>query len=78
VRIRLACGEDLRLEVDDDGIGFDAVLPPPPDGRQHMGLFGIRERAAALGGVATVESTPGEGTRVRVAIPLQAMEGPSG
>jgi two-component system sensor histidine kinase UhpB len=78
VRIRLACGEDLRLEVDDDGIGFDAVLPPPPDGRQHMGLFGIRERAAALGGVATVESTPGEGTRVRVAIPLQAMEAPGG
>lgn len=74
VRIRIACPRDLELEVDDDGVGFDAVLPPPPDGRQHMGLFGIRERAAALGGEATVESTPGEGTRVRVTIPMQALD----
>jgi signal transduction histidine kinase len=39
-----------------------------------MGLFGIGERAAALGGEALVDSTPGEGTRVRVTIPLQALE----
>ena len=58
--------------------GSTPCCRPPPDGRQHMGLFGIRERAAALGGVASVESTPGEGTRVRVAIPLQALEGPRG
>jgi two-component system, NarL family, sensor histidine kinase UhpB len=78
VRIRLARRRDLELEVDDDGVGFDAAEPVPPDGRQHMGLFGIRERAAALGGKASVESSPGEGTRVRVAIPLYAPEGPRG
>jgi two-component system sensor histidine kinase UhpB len=71
VRVRLSRGRDLELEIEDDGIGFDSMRPVPPDSRQHMGLFGIRERAAALGGEARVESTPGEGTRVSVTIPLE-------
>ena len=74
VRIRLSYARDLELIVEDDGVGFDAGLPAPADGRQHMGLFGIGERAAALGGEALVDSTPGKGTRVRVTIPLQALE----
>ncbi|HEX6349127.1 MAG TPA: PAS domain S-box protein [Candidatus Dormibacteraeota bacterium] len=55
-----------RLEVDDDGRGFDAMSA---DG-QGQGLRNLRERAAALGGKLEVESTPGEGTTVRVRIPL--------
>lgn len=74
VRIRLSCAGDLQLIVEDDGVGFDAGQPESADGRQHMGLFGIRERAAALGGEALVESTPGVGTRVRVTIPLHALD----
>jgi two-component system, NarL family, sensor histidine kinase UhpB len=70
VRVRLSRGEGLELEIEDDGVGFDSERPVPPEGRQHMGLFGIRERAAALGGEARVESTPGQGTRVSVTIPL--------
>ena len=38
-------------------------------GLEH-GLLGIRERAALLGGVATLTSTPGEGSEVRVRFPL--------
>jgi two-component system sensor histidine kinase UhpB len=72
VRIRLAVGRLLELEIEDDGVGFDTEQIPPPDGRQHMGLFGIRERAAALGGEARIESSPGAGTRVRVHIPLES------
>ncbi len=72
VRVKLFRGHGLELEIEDDGIGFDSALPVPPDGRQHMGLFGIRERAAALGGEARVESVPGEGTRVSVTIPFEA------
>jgi two-component system sensor histidine kinase UhpB len=74
VRVRLSRGHGLELEIEDDGIGFDSTRPVPPDSRQHMGLFGIRERAAALGGEARVESTPGEGTRVSVTIPLDGTE----
>lgn len=75
VRIRLAVGRRLELEIEDDGAGFDTEQAPPPDGRQHMGLFGIRERAAALGGEARIESLPGEGTRVSVYIPLEPLAG---
>jgi signal transduction histidine kinase len=53
------------LEVDDDGRGFD---PGDPSGI-GQGLRNLRERADALGGRAEIDSTPGQGTRVRVTIP---------
>jgi two-component system sensor kinase len=62
-----------RLVVRDDGRGFDAgarrrgARPP-----HALGLVGIRERAAALRGVATIDSAPGRGTAVAVVLPLRA------
>lgn len=55
--------DEVLLDVRDDGRGFvpDHVRVTGPRGR---GLRGIRERAAALGGRADVESAPGEGTTV--------------
>ena len=53
---------DFRLEVSDDGRGFD------PD-RTHRGGFGLQtmqQRAAELAGTFTVKSSPGEGTRILV------------
>jgi len=61
-----------ELEVADDGRGFDLTTQ---DGRGH-GLPNIRERAAALGGEAQIESSPGMGTTIRIRIPLS--RGPSG
>jgi two-component system, NarL family, sensor histidine kinase UhpB len=52
----------LRLEIVDDGIGFD----PQRVGDEHFGLQGIRERARLLDGHATTDSTPGQGTRIVV------------
>ena len=57
----------LRLCVEDDGRGFDPDLLPPDAG---IGLAGMRERAAWLGGVFTVASAPGRGTRVQVEVAL--------
>lgn len=56
----------IELELKDDGSGFDAR----PDAAQkgHYGLIGMRERARLIGGVLTVESTPGAGTIVRLSI----------
>lgn len=71
VRVLLACDGALTLTVEDDGAGFDPAEAPGEEGTRHMGLFSIRERAAALGGEATIDSAPGEGTRVRVRIPLE-------
>jgi CheY-like chemotaxis protein len=53
----------LVLEVEDDGIGGAA---PSVDG----GLSGLADRLAALDGTLAVSSSPGEGTHIRVAIPL--------
>ena len=57
--------------VSDDGCGFDveATLRTPA-AWAHLGLHGMRERAALLGGTVTIESTPGEGTTIYVRIPL--------
>lgn len=59
---------EVILDVRDDGRGFDPEAPTRRGTRGH-GLPGIRDRAAALGGRVTVESAPGEGTSVSVALP---------
>ncbi|GEM_PF-531553 len=59
------CGEVL-----DNGIGFDPrtkAAPGSPSG--GLGLQGMQERAALVGGVVDITSTPEEGTRVLVRVP---------
>jgi signal transduction histidine kinase len=60
----------LHIEIEDDGRGFDpaSVASPAPSGR-GLGLLGMRERLALLGGSAEVSSSPGAGTRVVLTIP---------
>jgi PAS domain S-box-containing protein len=53
------------LEVDDDGRGFD-----PGTRGGGWGLRNLGERAAAMGGSLDIESVPGEGTTVRLRLPL--------
>lgn len=55
--------------VEDDGIGFDPMTRAAAgDGR--LGLVGMRERAALVGGTCAIESRSGAGTAVFVKIPL--------
>jgi len=66
VRLNLARdGALVTLEVVDDGIGFDLQAP-----RRGLGLKGIAERARLLNGSMELNSQPGQGTRIRVTIPL--------
>ena len=58
-------GDRLVLEVRDDGRGFD----PGADFEGH-GLASMRRRAAELGGTLDLLSNPGEGTRVRLEVPV--------
>lgn len=63
-----ATDAEVRLVVADRGRGFDR------EGRGRLpglGLIGMNERAQLLGGGATVESRPGEGTTVTVRLPLE-------
>lgn len=74
VGVELAVEEqEIRLDVVDDGVGFDPGRPDPSGGR-GLGIVGIMERAAIIGGVARVESTPEKGTRVSVRIPRVSLE----
>jgi signal transduction histidine kinase len=60
----------VRLQVRDDGLGFDASAKLGHDGGRHFGLLAMRERAAMLHGTLTVRSTPGAGTTVLAEIPV--------
>jgi len=59
-------GRDVRLEVRDWGIGFDAEAVT----EGHFGLEGIRQRVRLLGGRLTIESKRDSGTLVQVVVPI--------
>lgn len=61
--------QHVFARVSDDGVGFDPELPR----RRRFPRFGLaimRERAESIGGRLEVHSTPGEGTRVEVTLPI--------
>lgn len=58
------CEAGLR----DNGVGFDAAAT---GGSSHYGLKGMGERIRKIGGELTVDSEPGRGTDIRIAIPLR-------
>jgi signal transduction histidine kinase len=57
--------ERLSLSIQDDGLGFDVRQS------KGMGLLGIEERAARLGGTFKVHSEPGQGTVLQVELPFK-------
>lgn len=59
--------EEVLLEIVDDGAGFDPQKTP----KNHYGLINMRERAKKAGGEVSIESAPGQGTRVRLAVKPQ-------
>ncbi|MFJ2557285.1 MULTISPECIES: sensor histidine kinase [unclassified Streptomyces] len=63
-------GDEISLDIRDDGRGFDALAPPPRSGTGGFGLAGMRARAERLAGTVTVESAAGEGTAVSARVPL--------
>jgi PAS domain S-box-containing protein len=61
----------LYLEVRDDGIGASPDRLAAP---RSYGVMGMHERAAPFGGRVTIDSAPGQGTRVRLVMPLGARD----
>ena len=82
VLIEIGLEDDVfRIDIEDDGQGFDPEAVAHREGRRSWGLMGIRERAEILGGTARVESSPGKGAHVEVRIPVpreQAAEAAAG
>lgn len=73
IRITLAVrGSEARLEVSDDGDGFDgaeALMRRP-----GTGLFSMAERAALADGYLAIDSAPGRGTSVAAVVPLTGVD----
>ncbi len=62
--------QTVELCVNDDGCGFD---PSAPSVNGHFGLRGLKERARALGAELALDSTAGNGTRLRLRVPLAGL-----
>ncbi|RSS55664.1 sensor histidine kinase [Streptomyces sp. WAC01280] len=66
-------GDEITLDVRDDGRGFDPLALPDRSGDGGgFGLGGMRARAARLAGSVVVETAPGEGTAISARVPLGA------
>jgi signal transduction histidine kinase len=76
VRLEASSGT-LRVEVRDDGVGFD-----PEEAREFLksgrvGLASMRERAELAGGTLTVKSSRGEGTTIMATLPFDVLATPA-
>jgi two-component system, NarL family, nitrate/nitrite sensor histidine kinase NarX len=67
VRVLLSCNENqhIYLLIEDDGMGIVADISDAEPG-EHVGLTIMRERAQRIGAELTIESDPGEGTRIEL------------
>jgi signal transduction histidine kinase len=64
-------GAEVRCSVCDDGRGFATTSAPAPGVPRGLGLAGIRERLAPLGGALEIRSRPGAGTELTIRIPIE-------
>lgn len=63
-------GDEVILDIRDDGVGFDPLAVPPRSRTGGFGLDGMRARAERIAGSLTVESEPGHGTALSARVPL--------
>ena len=61
----------VRLIVADNGVGFDVNAPPKYERGSGLGLVGMRERVALVGGTCVIGSEPGGGTRISIELPVK-------
>ena len=58
----------IIFQAEDDGIGFDTKIVGKD--KRSLGIIGMRERATLIGGTFQMRSSPGDGTRIRIEIPV--------
>jgi signal transduction histidine kinase len=65
--------DTLVCSVADNGRGFDANGRSAQTHNQGLGLIGMKERAASLGGTLSITSGPGKGTTLKILVPLKGV-----
>lgn len=71
VRLKLAEKDLVLLEIEDNGVGFNiGAVDAYYEQRGSLGLVNMRERTELVNGVLHIDSAEGQGTRIRVLIPL--------
>jgi Signal transduction histidine kinase len=70
VSLKVDQEQQLLIEVQDSGRGFDPVAMEEKSEKEHFGLFSVRERMQAMGGSLEVKSMPEQGTTVTMMLPL--------
>jgi len=74
LNLRLATNKNgyLYLAIEDDGKGFDLKkVLTPSESAKHFGLRGMEEQAKILRGTFTIESAKGQGTKIKVKVPIR-------
>jgi signal transduction histidine kinase/streptogramin lyase len=67
-------GDYLRIVIRDNGCGFAVNAKPSGKATGGNGLRNIRERMVSLGGTCEIDSAPGQGTCLRLRVPIQAVK----
>jgi two-component system sensor histidine kinase UhpB len=61
----------LSCSIEDDGVGFDIQAVQSDWRRRGLGLIGMQERLNAIGGTLSIDSAPGQGTRLMIQLPTE-------
>ena len=70
VKVETAGGKEIKVQVKDDGSGFDPAEVRPGAAGTKFGLVAMRERTELLGGTMEIQSAPGQGTKLNFLFPL--------
>jgi two-component system sensor histidine kinase DegS len=70
VKVETAGGNQIKVQVKDDGAGFDPAQVKPGAAGTKFGLVAMRERTELLGGTMDIQSAPGQGTKLNFIFPL--------
>jgi signal transduction histidine kinase len=78
--VQLELRRDARMVygfLQDNGVGFAVDRMMNPGGSRGLGLLGMQERLKALGGTLQITSTSGQGTTLRITVPVEPWEASS-
>jgi two-component system sensor histidine kinase DegS len=70
VKVETAGGKEIKVQVKDDGNGFDPAEVKPGAAGTKFGLVAMRERTELLGGSMEIQSAVGQGTKLNFVFPL--------